>query len=424
MKSEISVTGYYTTAGLDHKKVSEQPLFVRTIEETESEVIRRLKAKGAIVLGLTNQHIFGLGATGENPHFPNVTNLFSPSHVPGGSSSGSALMVGLGLSPLTVGTDGGGSVSIPASVNGLPGLKPTYNKLSTVNYDNAAPGLVAIGLIGQRFKDIALGYQVSSGRYLTQAVDKALNDLKIGIDPDWLEHADKEVSEKTMECLDRLGTRLKKRQSRNDSIFVRMQFMPENTGEKNWRKQLWATHMILFGHGEAKGKFKFVGKGIPYETEMALLMGKALSEDQVNRARQNQKLLTEHFENNIFSRVDVIVMPTTLTTAPKKVSTWFTNTSGELNLSNAYLLAFNTSLANLTGGPRVTIPCGFDHENLPFGLQVIGSDHSEYLLLALGGELEQEMGAELKEKADINTFVKRFKPGETRSASVDAHSEL
>lgn len=420
VKSEINVASYHPTAGIDRKKTGYHSPFYTVNKETESEVVQLLKSEGVIILGITNQHIFGLGATGENPHFPRISNRFSPSHNPGGSSSGSALMVALGLSPLTVGTDGGGSISIPASLNGLPGLKPTTDKISTKNYDNAAPGLTAIGLIGSRFKDIALGYQVSSGRHPTIQVAETLKTLKIGLDPEWLEHADKEVSEQTFECLDRLGTQLKKRQTRKDSLFVRMQFMPEN-----FRKRLWATHMVLFGHWEAEGKFKFMGiVNMPSETEIALLMGKAVSYEQLQRAKHNQEVLADHFEKNIFSKVDVVVMPTTLTPATAKLNYWLQNTAGELNLSNAYLLAFNTSLANLTGGPRVTIPCGFNHEGLPFGLQVMGAKDSEYLLLALGSLLEQEMGRELMEKADSNTFVKRFKPHEKPSPDADVRSEL
>ncbi|WP_422138610.1 amidase [Endozoicomonas sp. ALC020] len=408
VSSEINVAGYYPTAGL-RRKMAYHPTFYMAFENTESEVVQRLKSEGVIILGSTHQHILGLGATGENPQFPRISNRFSPFHVAGGSSSGSALMAALGLSPLTVGTDNGGSVSISASLNGLPGLKPTTDKLSTKNYDYTVPALTAIGLIGNRFKDIALGYQVSSGLHPTPQVAEALKTLKIGLDPDWLEHADKEVSEKTFECLDRLGTQLKKLQSHKDSLFVRMQFMPEN-----FRKRLWATHMILFGHGAAEGKFKFVGKtdgmDLPHETEMALLMGKALSYEQVQRAKQNQRDLVGHFENNIFSKVDVIAMPTTLTPATAKLKHWLTNTAGELNFATTYLLAFNTSLANLTGSPRITIPCGFNHEDLPFGLQLMGAFHSEYLLLALGNLLEQEMDGELRKKADSNTFLKRFKP--------------
>lgn len=118
-------------------------------------------------------------------------------------------------------------------------------------------------------------------------------------------------------------------------------------------------------------------------------------------------------------------MPTTLTPATAKLTHWLPNTAGELNLAIAYLLAFNTSLANMTGSPRVTIPCGFNHENLPFGLQLMGAIDSEYLLLAIGSLLEQEMAEELRKKAESNRFLKGFKPYEKPSPDAGVpHEDL
>ncbi|MDP0588082.1 MAG: amidase [Candidatus Endonucleobacter bathymodioli] len=409
VKSEVSVEGYITSYGLDPEKITDHH-FSEVANDQESEVVRMLRNTGVVILGKSNQHIFGLGATGENPHYPKQSNIFSPDHVPGGSSSGSALMVALNLSPLVIGTDGGGSVSIPASVNGLPGLKPTVNKLSSKNYDDAAPGLVSIGLIGKSTKDLAIGYQASSGKFPTAAVSAALKDVKIGIDPSWFEHADVQVAEKTLQCVDRLSTRLQEYRSNNQNPLVKMQFMPEG-----FRKQLWATHIILFGKGEANGKGIFIDKGVPVETMMALTMGTALSDNQVGKAKENQRILQNHFNNNLFSKVDIIAMPTTLTSAPKKAHNWLPQLeeTGELNLSKAYLLAFHTALANLTGGPRITVQCGFDDDNLPIGLQLMGANNSEYLLMLLGNIHEEEMAADLKNAPALQSRPALFKPTTT-----------
>ena len=105
-------------------------------------------------------------------------------------------------------------------------------------------------------------------------------------------------------------------------------------------------------------------------------------------------------------------MPTTLTSAPAKVNNWLPQYvgRGELNLSKAYLLAFNTAVANLTKNPRITIPCGFDSDNLPIGLQLMGADHSEYLLMALGHLLEQEMAEELNNASAMQGHHATFEP--------------
>ena len=400
VKDELNVLGYTTSGGLNPRSITDHEFPPIAIGQ-ESSVVTLMKDAGMIVLGKSNQHIFGLGGTGENPHYPKIANIFSPYHVPGGSSSGTALAVALNLSPLSIGTDGGGSVSIPASANGLPGLKPTLNKLSTDNYDDAAPGLVSVGLIGKNFKDIATGYSVSSATNPTAAVSDTLADLAIGIDPDWFEHADPQIAQQTMVCLDRLSAKL------NHNPLVMMQFMP-----KTFRHQLWASHIILFGKGEADGKASFIDRGVPDETAIALTMGLALTDEQVKNAKENQIRLKTHFDNNLFTKVDVLAMPTTLTSAPAKASNWLPQyvDRGELNLSKAYLLAFNTAVANLTENPRITIPCGFDSDNLPIGLQLMGADHSEYLLMALGHLLEQEMAEELNNASAMQAHHATFEP--------------
>ncbi|MDP0561520.1 MAG: amidase [Candidatus Endonucleobacter sp. (ex Gigantidas childressi)] len=409
VKSEVAVEGYRTAYGLDPEKITDHD-FPEVEDGQESEVVHMLRNAGVIILGKSNQHIFGLGATGENPHYPKQANIFSPNHVPGGSSSGSALMVALNLSPLVIGTDGGGSVSIPAAINGLPGLKPTVSKLSTKNYDDAAPGLVSIGLIGKSAKDLAIGYKESSGKLPTVSVSAALKNIKIGIDPSWFEHADKQVAGKTLQCVDRLANRLEKYRSNDENPLVKMQFMPEG-----FRKQLWATHIILFGKGESNGKGIFVDKGVPQETMMALTMGQALSDKQVTNAKENQRMLQNHFNNNLFSKVDILAMPTTLTSAPEKANNWLPQTeeTGELNLSKAYLLAFHTAPANLTGGPRITIQCGFDDDNLPIGLQLMGANNSEFLLMLLGNIVEEEMAIDLKNAPALQSRPALFEPTAT-----------
>ncbi len=391
VKDEVSVAGYTTSYGLDPEKIIHH-VFAEITKEQESKVVTLMKDAGVIIIGKANQHIFGLGGTGENPHFPRQSNICSPHHVPGGSSSGTALTVALNLSPCGIGTDGGGSVSIPAAINGVPGLKPTLNKISTLNYDDAAPGMVSIGLIGKSFKDIATCYQASSERYPTSAVYEALQTLTIGVDPAWFEHAHPDVAEKTLVCLDRLDHKIQNLQKNNNSTLVKMKFMPEN-----FRKKLWASHIILFGKGEANGKAHFIEKGVPEETMFALAMGQALTDKHVRNARKNKEIVTNHFNNNLFSKVNILAMPTTLTSAPEKAKNWLPQYRevGELNLSKAYLLSFNTALANLTGGPRITIPCGFDSDNLPVGLQLMGAEDSEYLLILLGDMLAQEMADEI-----------------------------
>ncbi len=277
------------------------------------------------------------------------------------------------------------TLSIPAANNAVSGLKPTEGKLSVKNYDNAAPGLVAIGFIGQSFEDIAEGYMLTSRQWPTSQVADTLQDLRIGIDPQWFEHASKEVAETTITCLERLTDSLE--QSGATPNLLEMDYLP-----KGFEKPLWDTHAVLFGRGEAEGKASYIDKGIPAEIELALIMGLSLDQSTIEKAHENKKRLAHHFQNNVFSKVDIIAMPTLLTTAPKASRPWFESfDNGELNLPKTYLMTAHTGLANLTGGPRITVHCGFDEDNLPIGLQLMGDDNSEYLLMMLGALVEKSI---------------------------------
>ncbi|KEI71701.1 amidase [Endozoicomonas elysicola] len=383
VKDEISVPGYTTSYGLDPLRVDRH--FPSHTRESQSEVVKRMTDEGAIVLGKSNQHIFGLGAFGLNPHYPRMGNIYNSAYIPGGSSSGSAMFVGIG-GPLAIGTDGGGSVSIPAANTGIPGLKPTEGKITAKNYDDAAPGLVAIGLLGQSFFDLAEGYRVTSQKVPTSHVLEALSNLRIGVDPGWFQHASRDVATVTLTCLETLINNLQQREGLSPQLLA-MHYLPED-----YEKPLWDTHTVLFGRGEAEGKAGFIDKGIPAETELALIMGLSLDRSTIENAKENKKRLTHHFQNNIFSKVDVIVMPTLLTTAPKAERPWFqVFDNGELNLAKTYLMTAHTGLANLTGGPRVTVQCGFDENYLPIGLQLMGNNNSEYLLMLLGATVEKSI---------------------------------
>ncbi|OIW23951.1 amidase signature enzyme [Coniochaeta ligniaria NRRL 30616] len=130
VKDDVDVEGYVTTVGM---KVDESiPFFTRKAAESEWAV-RRLEEAGAVMMGKMHMHEIGMDTTGCNPYNGTPTNWYNKSYYPGGSSSGPASALGGGLVPIAVGTDAGGSVRIPPSFNGVYGLKPSHNRLSTRN---------------------------------------------------------------------------------------------------------------------------------------------------------------------------------------------------------------------------------------------------------------------------------------------------
>ena len=130
--------------------------------DEEAAVIRKLKASGAIILGTLNLDEFAMGSTNENSAYGSCANPWNLNHCPGGSSGGSAAAVSGQLTPITIGTDTGGSIRQPASFTGTVGLKPTYGSCSRYGIVAFASSLDQAGPMAQNVKDCALLHEVIS----------------------------------------------------------------------------------------------------------------------------------------------------------------------------------------------------------------------------------------------------------------------
>ncbi|XOT97476.1 amidase family protein, partial [Alcaligenes pakistanensis] len=107
--------------------------------------VARLRSKGAVVIGMANQHEMAFGASSNNPRYGRVINPASPEHIPGGSSGGSAAIVAADVCRVTLGTDTGGSIRLPAACCGVVGFKPTYDSVPRDGSIDVAPSLDHLG---------------------------------------------------------------------------------------------------------------------------------------------------------------------------------------------------------------------------------------------------------------------------------------
>ncbi len=164
------------------------------IPDHDATVVQRLKAAGAICVGKTNLHELAYGITSKNPHYGFVLNPRDTNRIPGGSSGGSAALVAGGFLPMSLGTDTGGSIRIPASFCGIVGLKPTYGRVSRYGVLPLAFSLDHVGPLGASIEDCALAMQAIAG---PDALDAScaifpapdfhsprfenLNDLRVGV---------------------------------------------------------------------------------------------------------------------------------------------------------------------------------------------------------------------------------------------------
>src|SRR5690349_20639725 len=126
------------------------------VPKEDAAVVAQLKEAGAVILGKTNLHEFAYGVTTNNPHFGPTRNPWSLSHIPGGSSGGSAAAVAAGLCYGSIGTDTGGSIRIPAALCGIVGLKPTFGRVSVADVVPLSPRLDCVGPLARSATDAAL----------------------------------------------------------------------------------------------------------------------------------------------------------------------------------------------------------------------------------------------------------------------------
>ena len=163
IKDLISTRHVRTTFG--------SPLYGANVPDEDDIVVARLRQAGAIVIGKTNTSEFGYGPVGHNNLFPTTRNPWNPALTPGGSSAGSAVAVAAGMLPLALGSDGGGSIRIPASLTGIFGIKPSWGRVPVYPgcRDERAPGasgweaLEHIGPMTRTVADAALAMSVLSG---------------------------------------------------------------------------------------------------------------------------------------------------------------------------------------------------------------------------------------------------------------------
>ena len=176
VKDLFDVAAVRTTAG---SKILDQH-----IAPSDSAVVERLRAGGAVLVGKTNLHEWAFGVTNQNPHFGPAKNPYDPSRVPGGSSGGSAIAVATGMAQVALGSDTGGSIRIPAALCGVVGLKPTYGRVSLRGAIPLAWTLDHGGPLTRAVRDAALSLAVLAGydEHDPASAERDVDDYLAGID--------------------------------------------------------------------------------------------------------------------------------------------------------------------------------------------------------------------------------------------------
>ena len=383
IKDNICTKGIVTSCASEMLKS-----FISPYESTASN---KLWSSGGICIGKTNMDEFAMGSSTETSAFGVTSNPWDINRVPGGSSGGSAASVAAGLSLAALGSDTGGSIRQPASFCGVVGLKPTYGRVSRWGLVAFASSLDQIGPITNTVSDAAeILYSISGKDSLDSTcldnpvpnylrdLNKSIKGLKIGIIKECFEHPglNPEVKESVNAGVERfttLGAEIIEIECPrfNDGIATYYVIAPSEASANLARYD-----GVKFGYRSKEGSnllemtSKSRAEGFGNEVQRRILIGTyalsaGYSDAYYKKAQKVRTLIRKDFDN-AFKKVDILLTPTCPTTAFLKGD--FVNDPLSMYLSDLL-----TVPANLAGLPAISIPCGFDTNGLPVGLQLIGN---------------------------------------------------
>jgi aspartyl-tRNA(Asn)/glutamyl-tRNA(Gln) amidotransferase subunit A len=374
----------------------------------DATVIARLRAAGAVLFGKTNMDEFAMGSSTETSYYGPTRNPWDEERIPGGSSGGSAVAVAAGIAPLSLGTDTGGSIRLPAALCGIVGLKPTYGRVSRYGLIAYGSSLDQVGPFAHDLADTALLLQAIAGRdpHDSTSVDRPVpnytatlesppESLRIGVVPEFFAAGlDAEVEAAIREAV---------RVYKQDGATVKEVSLPHSkygipayyiVAPAECSSNLARYDGTIYGHRAAE--FSPAGledadlppmirmmmasraEGFGAEVKRRIMLGTfALSagyaDQYYNQALKVRRLIRNDFDA-AFKEVDVLIGPT----APTAAFRIGEKIDDPLAM---YLSDIYTITANLAGIPGISIPGGMTRSGLPIGLQLLAPAFAEENLL-------------------------------------------
>ena len=367
VKDNIDVAGAPTTAG--------SAFFADHVANSDATVSARLRAAGAVIIGKANLHEFAFGGTTQNPHHGRCRNPWNPDCIPGGSSGGSGASVAAGMCDVSLGTDTGGSIRIPAALNGVVGLRPTVGRVPNTGsvpvsgqFDTIGPLAYSVGEAAAVFEAIA-GHDPACEMSIDQPVEswtsvraRGFHGLRVGVPRSFFfEGIDDEVDRAVRAMVGTLsdlglsvcdvdlpGVEAVHQQMSNVLLCdaaayhrKRLEEMPERFGDDVRERMM-----------------------IGYKTS-----GIDHADGQAAQRRWRRQV------EALFQSVDLVVTPTVGFAAPR-----IADSARMIEATRGLTrLTFPWSFAQV---PALSLPCGFTRDGLPIGAQLVGRHFDEALLFA------------------------------------------
>ncbi len=338
----------------------------------DAEVVANVRAAGAIVIG--KSATFELGCGDEHTPFGVTRNPHDPAHTTGGSSSGSAAALAARLVPLALGTDTGGSIRIPAAWCGVVGLKPTLGRLSTRGLLGLSPTLDTPGPMARSARDVALllaamlGHRAGDVSGTGASTDTALVDAAAVRVCDLLDDDVRVALDATVA-----------------SISTRVGSVAEVSvpGIRSGADLSWLITMAEAASTYADAPRDLLTAAFAARVDVGVRIGRAEHVAALRARTELAARVAACFEGA--DRVDVLVMPTTVCTAPPLDHLDRPVAGVEPNWPDVH--ARNVAIWNVTGLPALTVPIGSDRHGLPIGLQLVGAPFADERILAIAAAL-------------------------------------
>ena len=352
------------------------------IPDHTAPVIQRLQDAGAIFIGMTNMHELAYGTTSDNPYAGRVGHPQDPGRIAGGSSGGSAVAVAAGMADFAVGGDAGGSVRMPAALCGVVGFKPSFDLLPREGLAPLTWTLDTVGVFASSVTDAALLVEVmanaSPGSLMARQDVPAPTDIHLFCPQnyffEWIDPGVRSAFEQALSKLRDTGFTVKAGVIKELELAAATQF----------------TTLSAEAAEVHQGRTVTNAEDLDPEVRVRMETGQFIRAVDYIKAQRLRRSLRTALSAPLTSSASVLVTPTVMTGACKPAPTLSIGGS-ELPIHPALtrlVLPFN-----LTGMPAISIPCGFDREGFPVGLQIAGRFGDDAATLRVARAVEAALGA-------------------------------
>jgi aspartyl-tRNA(Asn)/glutamyl-tRNA(Gln) amidotransferase subunit A len=379
LKDNIGLAGQVTTAG--------SKVLADWRPTEDATVAARLKGAGAILIGKTNMHEFAWGGTSANPHYGFVRNPWNTDRFPAGSSGGSGAAVAARTCYGALGTDTGGSIRLPSAVNGISGIRPTIGRVSNAGVVPLAWSMDTVGPMARTVEDCAVMFNSLAGHDprdagtarvpvvdYTADLGRGVQGIRVGIIPDYFfSHLQAPVHEAVTQALDTLvglGARTVEVGVEHIHGNISAQLTVESCEPSTYHQQWLRERPQDYGE----------------DVRTLLELGEMHLATHYLQAQRYRSVLRAEFLD-AFKSVDVFLCPTLPFTATRIGETLVEIENGVQEDMLAAIMQF-TGVPSLTGLPSLNVPCGFDPDGLPVGMQLIGRPFDEATLFRVGAAFQ------------------------------------